>query len=320
MSDPYQRANPGDPILADSWNKMQSDVRDHVVSHTHTGANEGALLTGASIDKRSAIEVQKVTATSSLKVKDIDVESKLGALDAGKLAVTGGSISGALTVTGSTKVNAELAVLGKGSIGGELTVGGQLSVRGAASLDSDLTVYGEAKLDRVWTKTITFGDASVMGTAAVIPRGIIVMWTGSAEAPPSGWAICNGQNGTPDLRDRFVVGAGASHKVNASGEADGHQHEVRVNPMPMKTDLGGEHDHNLPNGWYVRKINGYVAAPKDEWTMLDTGGDGASKVSKVQKEGIHFHNLSFPGAVVSTSSSGGPNRPKWYAVCYIMKL
>ena len=43
-----------------------------------------------------------------------------------------------------------------------------------------------------------------------LPTGVIVMWSGAVSTVPSGWALCNGQNGTPDLRDRFIVGAGSS--------------------------------------------------------------------------------------------------------------
>ena len=42
---------------------------------------------------------------------------------------------------------------------------------------------------------------------------MIIQWYGSASTPPSGWAICNGSNGTPDLRNKFIVGAGSSYNL-----------------------------------------------------------------------------------------------------------
>jgi len=45
-------------------------------------------------------------------------------------------------------------------------------------------------------------------------NGIIVMWAGSEETIPSGWKLCDGNNGTPDLRDRFVIGAGSAYSVD----------------------------------------------------------------------------------------------------------
>lgn len=47
-----------------------------------------------------------------------------------------------------------------------------------------------------------------VGKISSIPFGMIAMWSGAASAIPSGWVLCNGQNNTPDLRSRFIVGAG----------------------------------------------------------------------------------------------------------------
>ena len=49
------------------------------------------------------------------------------------------------------------------------------------------------------------------------PTGIIVMWSGSIVSIPAGWYLCNGANGTPDLRDKFVVGAGSTYNPAATG-------------------------------------------------------------------------------------------------------
>ena len=53
--------------------------------------------------------------------------------------------------------------------------------------------------------------------ANIVPKGIVVAWFGSTSVLPDGWALCDGTNGTPDLRDRFIVGAGASFTVGATG-------------------------------------------------------------------------------------------------------
>ena len=53
----------------------------------------------------------------------------------------------------------------------------------------------------------------------IIPRGIIAMWSGAANAIPDGWLLCNGSNGTPDLRNRFIVGAGSNYDVGDTGGA-----------------------------------------------------------------------------------------------------
>ena len=51
----------------------------------------------------------------------------------------------------------------------------------------------------------------------LVPTGCIMFWSGSMEDIPEGWALCDGNNGTPDLRDRFVVGAGGDYAVGDTG-------------------------------------------------------------------------------------------------------
>ena len=53
----------------------------------------------------------------------------------------------------------------------------------------------------------------------LIPSGIISMWSGATSEIPTGWALCNGENGTPDLRDKFIIGAGGNYEVGATGGA-----------------------------------------------------------------------------------------------------
>jgi hypothetical protein len=62
--------------------------------------------------------------------------------------------------------------------------------------------------------TTAFADAAAK---AAFPIGGIILWSGSIAAIPATWQLCNGTNGTPDLRDRFVVGAGTTYAVNATG-------------------------------------------------------------------------------------------------------
>ncbi len=68
-----------------------------------------------------------------------------------------------------------------------------------------------------------------------ISTGMIVSWSGSIVSIPSGWALCDGNNGTPDLTDKFIPGAGDTYTVNDTGGAinhdhiftgDGHVHEI----------------------------------------------------------------------------------------------
>ena len=58
-------------------------------------------------------------------------------------------------------------------------------------------------------------DSTVSG--ALVPIGGIIMWSGSVATIPSSWRLCNGANGTPNLQDRFIVGAGSGYAVAATG-------------------------------------------------------------------------------------------------------
>jgi len=67
---------------------------------------------------------------------------------------------------------------------------------------------------------------------------MIIMWSGAIVDIPSGFVLCDGNNGTPDLQDRFVVGAGSSYKPDDSGGTANHEHAL----------LTDAHDHGIPAG------------------------------------------------------------------------
>lgn len=59
--------------------------------------------------------------------------------------------------------------------------------------------------------------SDLIGGISLIPSGLISLWHGIESMIPTGWALCNGENGTPDLRDRFIVGAGNTYTVGDTG-------------------------------------------------------------------------------------------------------
>ena len=144
-------------------------------------------------------------------------------------------------------------------------------------------------------------DAAVAQIPPGIPTGGIILWSGSVGAIPTGWALCNGSNGTPDLRSRFVVGAGSAYNVAATG---GSANAVVVSHTHSITDPG--HVHNI----------------------LPTGSGGSPAAGNfLQGTAIQFPygSLNTGGAttgisVNSTGQSGiDANLPPYYALAYIMK-
>lgn len=80
-------------------------------------------------------------------------------------------------------------------------------------------------------------------TAFVQPdmfAGSIIIWSGSIVSIPSGYALCDGTNGTPDLRDRFVVGAGSTYAVGASGGSATHAHTASQTLHLHQLDSGAD--------------------------------------------------------------------------------
>merc|ERR1712226_354394 len=76
--------------------------------------------------------------------------------------------------------------------------------------------------------------------------GVIVMWQGNPELIPVGWVLCNGNAGTPDLSDKFIVGAGGQYSVGGQGGSSSYS--LTVDQLPAHThdaEQAGEHHHDI---------------------------------------------------------------------------
>jgi hypothetical protein len=140
--------------------------------------------------------------------------------------------------------------------------------------------------------------------------GMILLWSGSIASVPSGWQLCDGTNGTPNLRDRFVVGAGSTYAVNATG---GSADAIVVSHTHTATIANaGAHVHWNWNG-LVRTNTNTIGGNNDN---SNTGG-GNTGFETLQEAGTHSHTAT----VASAGSSGtNANLPPYYALAYIMKL
>ena len=89
------------------------------------------------------------------------------------------------------------------------------------------------------------GNLTVTGSFNYLPRGTIVAYNSSSA--PAGWALCDGSNGTPNLRGRFIFGSGGSRGMNTTGGQE--TVALNINEMPSHTHTANVKDpghfHNL---------------------------------------------------------------------------
>lgn len=130
--------------------------------------------------------------------------------------------------------------------------------------------------------------AEKLAPGVALPPGGVIMWSGAADKIPTGWALCNGQSGTPDLRDRFIVGAGGEYAVGATGGEK--LHLLTVAEMPS-------HSHGIKAAF---GDSGYA------WVGHTGTNNGGS--------------LNHPGTLNAGGDQPHENRPPYYALCFIMKL
>lgn len=129
--------------------------------------------------------------------------------------------------------------------------------------------------------------------------GLIVMWSGTLDDIPNGWALCNGEDGRPDLRDRFVVGAGNRYNIDDTGGTD---------EVTLTSAQGPRHQHHTfdPDTPEQDRWSG--------WPWLSIGGGGAWMGLQGGNQ-PHQYNTGFAG-------EGQPheNRPPFYALAFIIKV
>ena len=90
-------------------------------------------------------------------------------------------------------------------------------------------------------------------------QGFICLWSGALVDIPSGWHICDGNAGTPDLRDKFIIGAGSTHAVGATGGADNHDHNFTGIAHGHGISVGVNMSNDSPAGDYSPATSNIVA-------------------------------------------------------------
>ena len=193
----------------------------------------------------------------------------------------------------------------------------------------------------------TIPDARLANSSLFV-TGMILMYTGNSA--PSGWAICNGSNGTPDLRDRFIVGAGSAYSVNNTGGAasvtlsttqipshnhsfsgsSSHSHTINNHTHSFSGSGSNTHSHGIPKGrgGSQASISPYVSGTTVEQVQSSFSSDNATisisisgTTGNPNDRGTDSQSVSISGNTGNKGDGGShENRPPYYALMFIMKL
>jgi hypothetical protein len=192
------------------------------------------------------------------------------------------------------------------TVAGTLVSSGTVDITGAFRLDGTAGASGQVLLSAGGSNTPTWGVTFV--------AGMIMLWSGSSATIPSGWLLCDGSNSTPDLRNRFVVGATSTYAVGATGGSANaivvsHNHTATV----ATTSLTGTITNQYVSGNSYGGTTGVFS--QSNYDVDGDGGEGRPGRT-INFDGSHTHT-----ATISTEGSSGTNAnlPPYYALCYIMK-
>ena len=170
------------------------------------------------------------------------------------------------------------------------------------------------------TPPINSSNTQIATTAfvrSILPTGVILMWSGAISNIPSGWYLCDGTNGTPDLRDRFVVGAGSTYAVAATG---GSANAIVVAHTHTATTSSYNHTHfaatsgsGSPGGGPY--MGNYNPGNADNFKPSLSGSTSTPDICTTSTD-THSHTLTTDSTGVSGTNA---NLPPYYALAYIMK-
>ena len=155
--------------------------------------------------------------------------------------------------------------------------------------------------------------------ANAIPSGLISMWSGTIASIPSGWVLCNGSNSTPDLRNKFIIGAHSdstgiaySTITGSNTQSGGSKDAITVSHTHTATSVVTDPGHN-------HTLNKYHSGSGGDFPYLN-GFNQATPVSTSDPTGTNTTGITVATTNASTGSSGtNANLPPYYALAFIMK-
>jgi len=187
-----------------------------------------------------------------------------------------------------------------------LTISGEFDVLGGMTLNSNAGTPGQFLMSQGPGETPQWGSAIIPDAFS---PGMIILWSGTTSTIPTGWVLCNGLGGTPNLTDRFVLGAGSNYGVGQTGGGKdatlvSHTHSVSIGGA-------GSHSHTYT------KATGSVTAGSGGAALFPPSALAGNASASTSAVGNHTHSAS--ASAIGTSGTN-KNLPPYYALCYIMRL
>jgi hypothetical protein len=270
------------------------------------GISNGAIASGTTaVTQGQSANNTQIATTSFVKTAISDlVDSSPGALN------TLNELAAAINddASFSTTVNNNIATKMPLS-GGEFT--GNVTCEDITP-DGDSTRNlgtNSTRFANVYADNFVGSGANLTGIESFV-SGMILLWSGSTGSIPSGFVLCNGSNSTPDLRDRFVVGAGNSYSVGATGGS---------NTGTDTVNISGSDTVSITVSGTATGYTGYT----EQSTHFSNSWNSLNRVYYNYSRGVM--SLPFSGTGTDTVNISGSdtvsidNRPPYYALCYIMK-
>lgn len=235
-----------------------------------------------------------------------EVDANFNEIDTTTVKNTGDeTIAGTKTFSNSIVGNLTGNVTGNviGNVTGNVT--GNSDTANSLATSRNISLSGDV------TGTVTFnGTQNVTMTTQLVAdpftTGMIMMWSGTSANVPAGWALCDGNNGTPNLVNKFIRGA------TTSGGEGGYANSVLVShnhTFSATTSANGSHNHTMS---LAEAESGNANYPAFGTNLTRTGTTSTAP--------DHTHTVSGTTSSTPTENGVGKNLPPYYELCYIVKV
>lgn len=236
--------------------------------------------------------------TATTKAAEAEASASAAALSASSAASSAASISSQVTKIDGIEANADVTDAANVAAAGAVMNTGNETIGGIKTFSSFMVTPTGAPTTDYQAANKKYVDDQVSSS---IPTGCILIWSGSIATIPLGFALCDGNNGTPNLTDRFILHAdadlGGTNNVGNTGTGgsttDGHA--LTTNEMPS-------HSHTITHS-------------------TDTGSAGVLKsLGQGASTNQNTNTINPTGNSQAHSHTITNYKPKYYALAYIMKI